>query len=174
MTRGRSATTRARAGRRADFFTGEWGVAVVSRLPVALIAALSLLIGGCNFGGEFPTAPTRGRVVCEGQPVPHVMVFFEPVETGKSALVGKSGFAIAKEDGTFVISTYGTGDGAVVGHHRVRVGLPHREDFPNFKCECYLNSEVDLTEVDVKKGQNEFELVLKKKTGREPPPRKDD
>ena len=139
----------------------------------ALVFALTCL-AGCNSGGEFPTAPATGRVMCEGKPVPHVMVFFEPLETGKSALVGKAGFAVAKEDGTFALSTYGNGDGAVIGHHRVRVGPPHREDFPNFKCDCYLNAEVDLMEVDVKKGKNEFELVLKKKTGREPAPRKDD
>jgi hypothetical protein len=29
-------------------------------------------------------------------------------------------------------------------------------------------------EVEVKSGKNEFDLVLKKKTGREPPPRQDD
>jgi hypothetical protein len=144
-------------------------------LHAVLIAALSLL-AGCNSGGDFPTATTRGRVICEGKPVPHVMVFFEPMESesSKSAIVGRAGFAKAKEDGTFVLTTYDDGDGAVIGHHRVRVGPPHREDFPNFKCDCYLNSEVDLMEVDVKKGQNEFELVLKKKTGREPAPRKDD
>jgi hypothetical protein len=147
----------------------------VRMLLAWLMVAVSMLVAGCNSSGDFPTAPTRGRVVCEGKPVPHVMVFFEPTETGKSAIVGKSGFAIAKEDGTFVISTYGNGDGAVVGHHRVRVGLPHREDYPNFKCDCYLNSEVDFTEVDIKKGEkNEFELVLKKKTGKEPALRKDD
>ena len=101
---------------------------------------------GCGAGGDFPTAPASGKVICEGKPVPHVMVFFEPLETGKSAIVGRSGFAIAEEDGTFVISSYGKNDGAVIGKHRVRVGLPHREDFPNFKCDCYLNSEVDLIE----------------------------
>jgi hypothetical protein len=129
---------------------------------------------GCNSGGDFPTAPVIGRVICEGKPVPHVMVFFEPTESGKSAITGKAGFAIAKDDGTFRLTTYKDGDGAVVGHHRVRVGLPHREDYPNFKCDCYLNSEVDFTELDVKKGKNEFELVLKKKTGREPRVKKDD
>jgi hypothetical protein len=128
---------------------------------------------GCG-GSEFPTAPTTGRVICEGKPVPHVMVFFEPLETGKSAIVGRSGFAIAKEDGTFEIGSYTKNDGAVIGKHRVRIGLPHREDFPNFKCDCYLNSEVDFTEVEIKKGTNEFEFVLKKKTGREPPVKIDD
>ena len=130
---------------------------------------------GCGASGEFPTAPTSGKVVCEGKPAPHVMVFFEPLEGGKSAIVGRSGFAIADEEGRFVLSSYGKNDGAVVGKHRVRVGPPHREDFPNYKCDCYLNSEVDLIpEIEVKPGKNEFELVLKKKTGREPPVKKDD
>jgi hypothetical protein len=149
-------------------------VDAVRTLVVAVMVVSSALVAGCGPGGDFPTAPTRGRVICEGQPVPHVMVFFEPLETGKSAIVGRSGFAVAKADGTFELSSYGTNDGAVIGRHRVRVGPPHAEDYPQYKCACYLNSEVDLMEVDVKKGQNEFELVLKKKTGREPPPRKDD
>jgi hypothetical protein len=142
--------------------------------PVVCLLGPLFLLAGCGSNSEFPTAPVHGRVLCEGQPVPHVMVFFEPLESGKSALVGRAGFAIAKEDGTFVLSSYGDGDGAVIGRHRVRVGPPHPEDHPNYKCACYLNDEVDLTEVEVKQGKNEFDLVLKKRTGREPPPRKDD
>jgi hypothetical protein len=136
-------------------------------------SGIVLLLAGCSSSG-FPTAPTKGRVICEGKPVPHVMVTFEPLEKEDTAIVGRAGFAIAKEDGTFVLTSYVKDDGAVIGKHRVRVGLPHREDFPNYKCDCYLNSEVDLMQVEVKPGQNEFELVLKKKTGREPPVKKDD
>lgn len=145
------------------------------RTPLfALLAGFSILTAGCG-GSDFPTALTSGRVICEGQPVPHVMVFFEPIQTGEKALVGKQGFAIAEADGKFSISTYGTNDGAVVGKHRIRVGPPHGEDYPGFKCACVLNPEIDIQEVDIKKGEkNNFELVLKKKTGREPAPRKDD
>ena len=140
----------------------------------SMALGIPVLLCGCS-SGDFRTAPATGRVICEGQPVPHVMVFFEPLQTNtKSALVGKQGFAIAKEDGTFSISTYGTNDGAVVGPHRVRVGPPHREEHPDFKCACVLNPETDVMQVEVKKGKNEFELVLKKKTGREPPVKKDD
>lgn len=128
---------------------------------------------GCS-QSDFPTARTTGRVICEGQPVPHVMVFFEPMQTGKSGLVGKQGFAYAQPDGTFSIATYGENDGAVIGHHRVRVGLPRGDDHKNFKCACYINPEIDVMEVDVKKGKNEFEIVLKKKTGRDAPVRIDD
>ena len=91
----------------------------------------SLVVGlvftvGCGSGGDFPVAPVSGRVLCDGQPVPHAIVFFEPLQSGDSALAGKQGIARAKEDGTFVISTYGTEDGAVVGKHRVRVARPTR------------------------------------------------
>ena len=114
--------------------------------------------------------PVRGRVLCEGRPVPHVRVFFEPLETGSSAIVGKQAIAVAEADGTFVLSTYGTGDGAVIGKHRVRVGGPDREKHPDFTCACTLNSEIDVMEVEVKADvENEFEVILKKKTGRERP-----
>src|SRR5262245_20202763 len=132
-----------------------------------------VLFAGCGGSGDFPTASTTGTVTCEGKPVPFVMVFFEPMETGKSGLVGKQGFAYDDENGKFSISTYGKQDGAVVGHHRVRIGRPHAEDHPNFKCACYVNSEVDVMEVDIKKGKNDFEVVLKKRTGREAPLLKD-
>jgi hypothetical protein len=103
------------------------------------------------------------------------MVFFEPLQTGKEALVGKQGFAIAQPDGTFSISTYGEQDGAVIGRHRVRVGPPHAEDHPGYKCPCVLNSEVDVMEVEVKQGgPNEFELKLKKRTASDPRPRVED
>jgi hypothetical protein len=145
-------------------------------VSAACIVLAGIALSGCDNSGEFPTAPVSGRVLCEGKPVPHVMVFFEPLESGKSSLVGRAGHAIANEDGIFVLSSYrpGEGDGAVIGKHRVRVGPPHPEDHPNYKCDCYLNDEVDLMEVEVKKGKNKFDLVLKKRTGREPPPRKND
>ena len=74
-----------------------------------------------------------------------------------------------------VLAIRGDGDGAVIGRHRVRVGPPSSEAFPGYKCACVLNSEVDVMEVEVKKGEkNHFELVLKKKTGREAKPLPDD
>jgi hypothetical protein len=146
-------------------------VSLSTRLSVLTTAVV--LLAGCS-SGDFPTAPTTGRVVCEGQPVPFVMVFFEPLQTGKSALVGRQGFAVADDKGAFVISTYDKEDGAVVGKHRVRVGPPHAEDHPGFKCACAVNSEVDVMEVEIKKGQkNEFELVLKKRTAQDRPPLKE-
>jgi hypothetical protein len=130
----------------------------------------ALVAAGCGSGGDFPVARTVGTVFCEGRPVPHVRVFFEPLVTGESALVGKQGIGIADEHGKFTVSTYGNGDGAVVGKHRVRVMGPDHDSFPSFSCSCVLNSELDVMQVEVKDdGTNEFEVVLHKKTGQERP-----
>ena len=136
------------------------------------VAAIALTVAGCGGGDQFPVASTTGRVVCEGQPLPKARVFFEPLQTGDSARVGKQGLAIADADGRFVVSTYGANDGAVVAKHRVRVDRPGDPDEqPPYRCPCVLNSELDVMEVDVKARQkNEFEVVLKKKTGQEKAP----
>ncbi|MGE0760891.1 MAG: hypothetical protein AB7O38_28025 [Pirellulaceae bacterium] len=102
--------------------------------------------------------------------MPHAMVFFEPLATGNSALAGKQGTAVADDSGKFVISTYGEQDGAVIGKHRVRVSAPNRDMHPDFACDCELNAEKDVMEVEVKKGEkNEFEVVLQKKAPRAKP-----
>ena len=145
---------------------------VLSASPCLCVS--TLILCGCGPSGEFPVAKTTGRVICEGKPVPYVTVFFEPLQKGKSALVGRQGVAFADADGKYAISTYGDSDGAVVGKHRVRVGPPRGGPPPGFRCPCVLDSEVDVTQVEVKKGEkNDFNLVLKKKTGKERPTSED-
>lgn len=118
-------------------------------------------VTGCG-SGDFPVAKVTGKVMCEGQPVGGAAVYFEPLRVGGSdvsAIVGKPGFAFTKPDGTFIISTseVGAEDGAVVGMHRVRVGRGEA------KCNCSMNDEMTLVEVEVKAdGNNEFELLLPK------------
>ena len=124
-----------------------------------VISALIILAAftGCGQSG-FPTAKTIGIVKCQGQPVSGAMVYFEPIPNGDNALAGKQGFAFTNAEGKFEISTYTVNgnDGAVVGKHRVRVG---RGDA---KCNCAMNEEVDLMEVEIKAGEtNEFTLDLK-------------
>jgi len=121
---------------------------------------------GCG-SGDFPVAKVTGKVLCEGQPVAGCAVYFEPLRTGgtdSSAIVGKPGFAFTKPDGTFTISTseVGAEDGAVVGMHRVRVGRGEA------KCNCSMNDEKTLIEVEVKAdGNNDFEIVLPARTAQD-------
>lgn len=139
------------------------------RVLMFCVTVLALAtLSGCGGGGDFATAKVTGQVICEGQPVGNVLVFFEPLTQGNNALVGKQGIGRAGADGTFQVSTYGTNDGAVVGKHRVRVGW--MEGQADGSCPCVVNSENDVMEVEIVAGkQNEFEVVLPKKTGRERP-----
>jgi len=129
------------------------------------LTALMLVSAGCGGKESFGIARTSGVVTCQGQPVPYVTVYFEPVKVGKSAMVGKQGIGLADDKGHFVISTYGQQDGAVVGKHRVRVDRPSREAHPDFKgCDCTLHSEIDAAELEVVANEeNVFEIELKLK-----------
>ncbi len=128
-------------------------------LPLVLFGCLS----GCGGVEEFPRAQATGRVVCEGKPVPKVLVTFEVKRTGGSGLVGQLGTAVTDEEGKFVISTYGTKDGAVIGKHMIRAGKT--ETTP--PCNCAINDMTVQMEVDVtKEGPNNFEVTLAKKSAK--------
>ncbi|MBL8816692.1 MAG: hypothetical protein JNL58_11730 [Planctomyces sp.] len=131
--------------------------------PAVLMLCVGMLIGIAGCGDsikEFPCAKASGVVMCEGSPVQGAMVYFSPKSTGKSAEVGKPGFAITDEAGRFVLSTYGTGDGAVVGPHVVRVTTS--KEFP---CDCIGEETLDLMNVDIVADKdNEFEVKLPKRT----------
>ncbi len=131
------------------------------------VVLLALALCGCGDGlKQFPTAKVTGKIVCEGQPVPGATVSFGPMATGKTAAVGKQSIATAGQDGTFILSTYGKEDGAVVGKHSIRVAPPHPEDFPDFNCNCETDGKTVLKEVEVKAGEeNTFVIDL--------PPKKD-
>lgn len=125
-------------------------------------------LAGCAGGlKEFPVAEVTGVVLCEGKPVPFAKVQFNPKaeEGAKSAEVGKPGFAFADKDGRFVLSTYGTGDGAVIGKHTV-TAVPD----PQHPCNCHSDDITPLMEVEVKDGQkNEFEVQVPLKKGNTQP-----
>ncbi len=129
---------------------------------ILLITAVSISgMIGCGGLEEFPVAAVSGKVTCQGKPIPHAMVFFEPVTAGKSAITGKQGFGTCNKNGEFTISTYGEQDGAVIGKHLVHVMPPHAEDHPGFKCPCEFNSQSQKIEVEVKNGEiNSFDFAL--------------
>jgi hypothetical protein len=128
-------------------------------LRVALCVGATSLVG-CG-GSGFPVGQASGTVTCEGKAVPGAWVYFEPLAESKgTALVGKQGFAIADANGKFVIATYGTDDGAVVGKHKVHVTAPKGEGVPAFKCPCEFDSASEPFLVEVKAGKNEFDLKL--------------
>jgi hypothetical protein len=86
------------------------------RGPSTAVAALGLMIGaiaGCSESIERPkTLPVRGKVTYKGQPVPKGTVTFQP-DQGQPA-VGE-----LQDDGSYRLTTFAPGDGALPGHHRV-------------------------------------------------------
>lgn len=135
-----------------------------------LFTLIPFLMLGCSGGIEkFPIAKVSGKVLCEGQPVSDVRIYFAPIgdKAGDKVEVtsGKSGMGTADEDGNFTISTYGEGDGAVVGQHNVVVSGPHPEEFPNFSCKCETDPNRPVQQVEVISGEgNEFTINLHPKT----------
>jgi hypothetical protein len=89
----------------------------LSAVYLVAIAVVSLGASGC--GPSHPeTAPVSGVVSFDGKPLAHVMVMFFPQDVTDARI----GICMTNAEGKFTdVSTFGTGDGAVVGHHNVSV-----------------------------------------------------
>lgn len=79
-------------------------------LSLGVVATLTL---GCSRGPA--TAEVSGTVTLDGKPLSFGSVMFQ------SAAGGQPARGDIQPDGTFVLSTFQPGDGAMVGNHRVRV-----------------------------------------------------
>lgn len=138
-----------------------------------LVWSVTLVSTGC--GGradEFATAPVQGRVSIDGKPLANAQIIFTP-ERGPSAT------AVTEADGTFVLSSHGNGDGAVVGRHLVTVMAREasREDMKgspllpvpgrNLIPMTYGDPTTSGLEFQVKEGQqNSFEIQLSSQANR--------
>jgi hypothetical protein len=91
-----------------------------------MFAAVAILCCGCGGGGEFPTAPVSGTVTHDGKPVRGGSLTFAPV-TDSEQEAGKPASATVGDDAAYELSTYGEGDGAVIGKHRVSYSPPAAE-----------------------------------------------
>ncbi len=87
------------------------------------------------------------------------------VEGTKNSVLGKPATGVVQDDGSFVLSTYGNNDGAVVGKHQVMfspimVGPETPADKPTPS--PYFGLQPEPREVDIQPGSNELTLELKK------------
>jgi hypothetical protein len=74
------------------------------------------LVGGCS-GSEFDLAPASGIVTIDGVPFTAGKVMFAPIAQGEERRAGRPALGRLQADGSFKLSTYEDGDGAVVGEH---------------------------------------------------------
>ena len=93
------------------------------RPRIAASMALTLLAivacGGCSGNQDGPhygpTVPIKGKVTYMGQPLSGGTIVFEPEDSGREANGN------IQPDGTFTLSTFKEGDGAIPGIHRIAV-----------------------------------------------------
>ncbi len=91
---------------------------------IAAVAAWGCIaVAGCGDpGGPRPeTAKVHGKVVYNGKPVTKGTVTFVPI-LGKGGESGESGNGPIESDGSFTLTTFNTGDGAIIGQHNPQVG----------------------------------------------------
>jgi hypothetical protein len=94
------------------------GISVLMRRDLWLLVALAglgpCLVLGCSKKTGMPTAPVVGKVTYRGKPVPTGTVMFTPDE-------GPAATGNIAPDGTYRLTTYREGDGAVIGRHKVTI-----------------------------------------------------
>jgi hypothetical protein len=146
---------------------------------VVLLAAAATL-AGC--GGD-PSKPKLGRVsgkvMYKGQPVTKGVVSFVPVG-GPGAQTGQAAAGEIGSDGSYTLTTFEQGDGAVVGEHTVLVqareedpaiqgkGMPIPDAKGQLKIkppkqlvpEKYATAQTSPLKFTVKEGSNTVDLNL--------------
>lgn len=136
-----------------------WGI-------VSLISLASVL--GCGGSGDqFPTAKVSGKVTMNGQPVTGGQITLSPISAVSGKRPGKTGVGVIGADGTYVVSTYGNGDGAVVGKHRLLFS-PAAMEMPPVPAgghsatprSPYAGLSPKQSEIAVSKGANKIDIEL--------------
>lgn len=132
-----------------------------------VLACVAIILAGCG-SKRVATTPVSGTATYKGKPLKFGSVLFQPE-------VGPPATGTIQPDGTFTLSTYTTGDGAVVGKNRVQVSCSDKQD-PNAPKQTgnveqtvgkslipqkYTNYSTSGLEIDVKPGMSPVPLDLK-------------
>jgi hypothetical protein len=90
---------------------------------ISLLGALgwTLALGGCSVDPNLPKlAKVHGTVTYNGKPLNSGHIVFTPA-TGKGGETGEVATGEISPDGTYEMTTFSTGDGAILGQHIVTV-----------------------------------------------------
>src|SRR5262249_8748307 len=122
------------------------------------------------------TAPVHGKITIGGKIVPSGKITFHPTE-------GRSAIGTIAADGVYTLTTFDTGDGALIGKHKVTIeatkitgptapkslaeeqrgGVP-ASTVPQVEYlvpKIYSRPETSTLEADVKPGANNIDFTLK-------------
>lgn len=149
----------------------------VRRRWLARTVVLVVLVGVAGCGGRNTPHPVQGKVVFpDGTPMKAGMVVFEPVEAQNPPVSARGHI---QPDGSFHLSTFQPGDGAIEGRHRVLVTPPTKTLPWQSKSEGegpappiidprFRSFDSSRLEFTVTPGQNDFTIVVKKPAATRP------
>jgi hypothetical protein len=146
---------------------------------LSLLAGVGLLcsLPGCSGDPNMPKlGKVHGKVTYKGKPVESGTVTFNPVP-GKGGETGQNASGEIESDGSYVMTTFNTGDGAILGQHIVAVvvrekgsenqGKPKPDgtiDYTMPKIVTptkYASVETSPLRCTVREGDNPFDIELK-------------
>jgi len=142
-----------------------------------LVCVLSCCFTGCGgpASGRLKTATVTGRVTFKGEPLSLGEIKFLPDgATGEGVRVA---YSTLDENGRYSLTTYGNGDGAILGSHRVTIvsreevtpgmgkrmtpqGMAPAQQPKSFIPERYAKPETSGLTAEVKSGSNEINFDL--------------
>lgn len=131
------------------------------RLALLVVAGPVLLLGGCSSSPK--TAIVRGKVTYNGKALPNGTIMFTPTS-------GPTATGEIQQDGSYTLTTFRKGDGAVPGKYTVvvvalkdtgdrlpeeRAALP-----PPIIPERYSSAATSDLRAEVKEGENTIDFTL--------------
>lgn len=126
---------------------------------------IAIIAAGCTKSDNPKTYPANGKVTYRGQAVANGIVLLTPTESGHAAT------GSLEKDGTFHLTTFQKGDGAVPGKYHVAVqafpaegaGLPGAEfaGKPPPVPLKYMSAASSGLIAEIKAGDNHLEFSLK-------------
>ena len=123
------------------------------RRGTALVALISLsALIGCSSGGP-TTYPVSGKVMLDGQPLEGAAVMLKPVDGGSN------GYGVAGADGSFDVTTYRQGDGAVPGKHQIIVSLEKIVQPDDLKTEAVAGDQEELDDENELAVSDQVEVI---------------
>lgn len=149
-----------------------------ARTASALAAALcvTLAVAGCSGDPNVPKlGKVYGKVTYKGKAVEGGHVVFTPA-AGKGGATGQAATGEIESDGTYDLTTFNTGDGAILGQHIVTVTITEKGyvmprpkadgtiDYKLPKNEApkrYATADKSPLRCTVVEGKQEFNLELK-------------
>ena len=152
---------------------------MLKSVPNLFVAAVVAAIAGCGGSAQYSTAPVSGQLTSDGMPVTEGQLMFIPESSGNTDS-GKPGAATVQADGTFVVSTYSEGDGAVIGKHTIEYIAPpprpasgsgdsnpsansgHQTEEVENVPSPFAKMVVQQNSVEIKSGENILEINLMK------------